>query len=500
MSGRVERSSATFKLTCTIAVLLICLATRAVAEDEELSELFGKLRLSADQVADYLSNVTPAEGEERRLVRWEQDEVTLGIVASTGVTAQMIDQAVSQIRNTFEYAGRRLDACIEHWERPAGLAGASPKISACESRSIEIDLLIDVSEVSILGKINRPQLPSNLTSDNLNVIWQRIRGTVLAKPNASLCSGAVVADATVRNLMAGAAIVRPAPEQNTLLTVFHCARDLGYILLGSVPIPDADGTGGYWDGELSKLLYSPNSVPVRVAATFLPNCAPPRATDAFARLDQPQREGFDRHLLAVRREGGDIRRVEIILRAAHEAEIEIELARLRLERGVVQADDRGADGAGAADGGFRQAAANSHAARGGIDGQRAHAGPALRQADTLGAGIGKEDDGAHQRVASADHQQLAIVMQSWIGGEGAQTFRIGAIDRSRHGIAIFAVCPQQQVGDVVELGRFGVAHHVPRHRRARTQRSSHDPASFPSIGRGTGWCAAFRKDGKADPA
>lgn len=257
MRGLVERGRAISRIIGAASVLFLPFAAPASAEDEGLSELFGSLHLSAEQVADYLSNAAPAAGEEKWLVRWEQDEVTLGIVASAGVTAQMIDQAVSQIRNTFEYAGRRLDACIRHWDRAADLAGDAPKISSCESRSIEIDLLIDVSEASMLGKINRPQLPSRLTSNELGVIWQRIRGAVLAQPNASLCTGAVIADATARNLMAGAAIVRPALEQNKLLTVFHCARDLGYLLLGSVPIPDTVGTGGTWNGSLLKLLYSP---------------------------------------------------------------------------------------------------------------------------------------------------------------------------------------------------------------------------------------------------
>ncbi len=257
MLGRAERNNTTFKLTCVIGVLLICFAAPAVAEDENLSELFGSLRLSADQAADNLANATPAEGGERRLVRWEQPEITLGIVASSGVTAQMIGQVKSQIGNEFDYAGRRLDVCIRHWESASESSGDSAEVSACGSRSIEIDLLVDVSERSILADTDRPQLPSDLTSATLTAIWQRIRGFVLAKPTTSVCTGTVVTDVTVKNLAGGAAIIRPAPEQNALLTISLCARDLGYVLLGAVPIADTNGPGGTWDGRLLKLLYRP---------------------------------------------------------------------------------------------------------------------------------------------------------------------------------------------------------------------------------------------------
>jgi hypothetical protein len=257
MSGRVERGSATFKVACAMAVLLVALAAPAVAEDESLAKLLGGLGLSVEQVADNLANTLPAGGGERRLVRWEQAKITVGIVASSGVTAQMIGQVKSQIGNEFDYAGRQLDVCVRHWERLPESPSDATEVSACGSRPVDIDLLVDISERSVLADIDRPQLPSDLTSTSLTVIWQRIRGHVLAKPTQPVCTGTVVADAAVQKLAGGAAIIRTAPEQNALLTVSLCARDLGYILLGSTPIPDTNGPGGTWDGGLLKLLYRP---------------------------------------------------------------------------------------------------------------------------------------------------------------------------------------------------------------------------------------------------
>src|SRR5262245_57574902 len=119
MTGSVERNRRTFKFAGAVAVF-ICLALPAAVRAEDPSVLIRRLTsdygLSIDQLSDYLALGTPADNGERRLVRWDQDEIALGIVASSGVTADMIDKTVAPIESTFRDVGRRLRICIRHWD------------------------------------------------------------------------------------------------------------------------------------------------------------------------------------------------------------------------------------------------------------------------------------------------------------------------------------------------------------------------------------------------
>lgn len=259
MSGRVERSRATFKVICGTAILLICLATPVAAQDEDLSMLIRRLTshygLSVDQLGDYLALGTPADSVERRLVRWDQAEVTLGVVTSTDVTADMIDKTVAPIENAFDDVGRRLYICIRRWDREVDTADNSRTFPDCQSRPVEIDLVLDVSERSIFADIDDPQLPSESKWTFLRALWSKMREAVLAKPTAYFCSAGVATDVATQKLVGGAGLIRPGSEQNALLTMTLCSRQIAHYLLGTIPIAQPDGKGGYLDSDLSKLLY-----------------------------------------------------------------------------------------------------------------------------------------------------------------------------------------------------------------------------------------------------
>lgn len=248
-----------FRMACVAVVAVICFATPATSQDEDLSMLIRRLTshygLSVDQLGDYLALGTPADSSERRLVRWDQAEVTLGVVASAVVTADMIDKTVAPIENVFDDVGRRLYICIRHWDREVGTADGSRTFPDCQSQPVEIDLVLDVSEHSIFADIGAPQLPSETKWTFLRTLWSRMRESVLANPTAYFCSAGVATDVATQKLVGSAGLIRPRPEQNTLLTMTLCSRQIAYYLLGAIPIADSGGKGGYLDGDLLKLLY-----------------------------------------------------------------------------------------------------------------------------------------------------------------------------------------------------------------------------------------------------
>lgn len=259
MAERVERNSLVSKFKYGVAVLVIWLATPAAAQDEDLSMLVRRLTshhgLSVDQLGNYLALGTPVDGTERRLVRWDQPEVTLGIIASAGVTADMIDKTMAPIESAFDDVGRRLSICIRRWGRGLGTADDSRIFPDCRSQPIEIDLVLDISERSIFQDIDGPQLPSELEWTFLRALWSRTRETVIANPIAYFCTAGVATDVATQKLVGGAGLIRPASEQNALLTMTLCSREMAYYLLGAIPIASPDGKGGYLDGDLLQLLY-----------------------------------------------------------------------------------------------------------------------------------------------------------------------------------------------------------------------------------------------------
>lgn len=269
MSERVERSNphfnwrnrlqAMFGMICASTIAIVCLAAPAGAQDEDLSVLIRRLTsthgLSVDQLADYLALGTPLDGVERRLVRWEQAEVALGVVASAGVTADMIDKIVAPIENTFDDVGRGLYICIRRSDREVSAAGDSRAFPDCQSRPVEIDLVLDISERSIFADVNGPQLPSESKQTFLRASWSKMREAVLAHTTEYFCSAGFATDVAAQKLVGGAGLIRPKPEQNALLTMTLCSRELAYYLLGVIPIAKPGDKGGYLSGDLLQLLY-----------------------------------------------------------------------------------------------------------------------------------------------------------------------------------------------------------------------------------------------------
>lgn len=250
-----------FRMICAAAIAVTGLATPAASQDDDLSMLVRRLTsdygLSIDQLAGYLTLDVPADNSERRLVRWEQAEVTLGVVASVGITADMIDKTVSSIESTFEDVDRRLYVCIQRRDREASAVGDWRTFPSCESRPVEIDLVLDISERSIFADIGGPQLPSESKQTFLSALWSKIREAVLANTTEYFCTAGVATDVAALKLVGGAGLIRPKSEQNALLTMTLCSRELAYYLLGVIPIAEPDGKGGYLDGDLLQLLYRP---------------------------------------------------------------------------------------------------------------------------------------------------------------------------------------------------------------------------------------------------
>lgn len=259
MSERIKRNSRSFRLTGAVAIGIICLAIPVAAQGEDLSTLVGRLTsdygLSVDQVGDYLALGTPVDSAERRLVRWDQSDIALGVVASAGVTAEMIDKTVAPIENAFRDVDRRLHICIRRWDPKVGTADEARIFPDCQSQPIEIDLVLDVSAHSIFADIGALQLPSESRWTFLRLLWSKMREAVLAKPTAYFCNAGVATDAATKKLVGGAGLIRPKPEQNALLTMTLCSRQIAYYLLGVIPIAEPDGKGGYLDGDLAQLLY-----------------------------------------------------------------------------------------------------------------------------------------------------------------------------------------------------------------------------------------------------
>lgn len=259
MAERVERNSLVAKLKYGVVALVVWLATPAAAQDEDMSMLVRRLTshygLSVDQLGDYLALGTPVDSTERRLVRWDQPEVTLGIIASAGVTADMIDKTMAPIESVFDDVGRRLSICIRRWDRGAGTADDSRIFPDCRSQPSEIDLVLDSSGGSIFADINAPQLPTESRWSVLRAFWSEMHGAVLAEPKAYFCSSGLATDMATQKLVGGAGLIRPASEQNALLTMTLCSREMAHYLLGAIPIASPDDKGGYLDGDLLHLLY-----------------------------------------------------------------------------------------------------------------------------------------------------------------------------------------------------------------------------------------------------
>jgi hypothetical protein len=212
--------------------------------------------IGVDEIANYLALGRTLKGE-RRLVRWEQAFVTLGVTASSGTPAALVNEAVSNIETTFKYVGRQLQACVRSWPRDLKRFGEAISIDDCDSKPTDIDLVIDVSDQTSFADAALSSLPSDPTQIFLTSQWARIRQDVLAQPTADICSASFATDATAQKIGGAAGYIRaPAAKQETVVSVRYCSLQLGYNLLGSIPIKNRNSDGGTLNPDLLALLYS----------------------------------------------------------------------------------------------------------------------------------------------------------------------------------------------------------------------------------------------------
>lgn len=212
---------------------------------------------SVDEIAGYLALGRRPDGAEPTLVRWDQAEITLGLTVSNNASVSLVETVVADIQRTFDLVNKRLLVCLRSWPGGSEITDevAAP-IGSCGSASTEIDLLIDVSDRVMLREMEA--LPSDPTRDFLRDIWSIARQQVLAQPTWYFCNFGLATDATAQMVVGAAGIIRaPTLEPKAFELAEKCSIELGYFMLGSLPIPDrSGGKGGTLNPDLLALLYS----------------------------------------------------------------------------------------------------------------------------------------------------------------------------------------------------------------------------------------------------
>jgi hypothetical protein len=243
-------------------VCTFCWPTPTPAEEtKNLSALVQAVTASSgrsvDEIAGYLAVGRRSEPAEQTLVRWDQAEITLGLTVSANASAPLVEAVVAHIQRTFDLVHKRLLVCVRSWPGGSEITDevAAP-IGSCGPAPTEIDLLIDVSDRVMLREMEA--LPSDPTRHFLRDIWSRATQQVLAQPTWYFCNFGSATDAPAQKLVGAAGIIRaPTHEQEAFVLAEKCSAQLGYFLLGSLPIPDrSGGKGGTLDPDLLALLYS----------------------------------------------------------------------------------------------------------------------------------------------------------------------------------------------------------------------------------------------------
>jgi hypothetical protein len=242
-----------------VAVCAFCWSSPTPADEtKNLSELVQAITAysgsSVDEIAGYLALGGRSEGAEPKLVRWDQAEITLGLTVSSNASAPLVEAAVAGIQRIFDFVNRRLLVCVRSWPGGSEITDevAAP-VGSCGSARTEIDLVIDVSDRVLLKEMEA--LPSDPTRRPLRDIWSRVSQDVLAQPTWHFCNAGYATDATAQKLVGAAGIIRaPTIEQKAFELAKECSMRLGYLLLGSFPIPNGSG-GGTLSPDLLALLY-----------------------------------------------------------------------------------------------------------------------------------------------------------------------------------------------------------------------------------------------------
>jgi hypothetical protein len=239
----------------------VILTTSAVAENEqEFSKLIQATLSSSgigiDELDDYLSLGKIGNATEPNLVRWDQAEITLGVVAPADAPAWLINSITLEIDKMFRFVSRQIDICVRRTDRSAEVSNETPKFDDCGDRATEIDLVVDLSERTLFADSDARQLPSVSHQSFLTQSWAKMKQAVLAQQSASFCSAGVATDAAAQKLIGAAGLIRiPNGQQTALSSIVQCSRELAYYLLGSIPIADPNGTGGTLSADLLTLLY-----------------------------------------------------------------------------------------------------------------------------------------------------------------------------------------------------------------------------------------------------
>lgn len=249
-------------LAAVVAVCAFCWSDTAKAEESNnLSELVRAITAdsgrSVDGIAGYLTAGRRSDGAEPTLVRWDQAEITLGLVVSNNASASLVEAVVAGIQGTFDFVSKKLLVCVRSWPGGSEVTdGGGVRIGSCGSAPTEIDLVIDVSPRALIREMET--LPSDSTRPYLRDTWSKVRQEVLAQPTWHFCNSGVATDAKAQKLVGAASIVRaPTHEQKALELAKICSMQLGYLLLGSLPIPEqSGGEGGTLYSDLLALLYS----------------------------------------------------------------------------------------------------------------------------------------------------------------------------------------------------------------------------------------------------
>jgi hypothetical protein len=247
-------------LVAVVTVCTVCWSSPTLAE-KTLPELVKAIAAdsgrSVDEIAEYFTAGRRPDGAEPTLVRWDQAEITLGLTVSSDASARLVETVVMNIQRTFDFAKRRLLVCVRNWPGgPEITDGGAVRIGNCGSAPTEIDLMIDISDRVMLKEME--SLPSDATRRFLRDSWSKMSQEALAQPTWHFCNFGFATDAAAQRAVGAAGLIRaPTTEEKAFELANRCSMELGYLLLGSVPIPHrSGGEGATLYPDLLTLLYS----------------------------------------------------------------------------------------------------------------------------------------------------------------------------------------------------------------------------------------------------
>jgi hypothetical protein len=246
-----------------VGVLLIvaCAKTLGAVADESrgvfasvqyLSSTYG---LDAEKLVDLLTTVTPAGGGERKMVRWSGSQsITLGIWASAHVPAEFTSRVVMELTNRFGSVGRSAEVCLRS---PIPEHADARLASDCMLKQTDIDIVLDFENTPSVSSYRMSAEHSDTTLPFLATFWPYMHQAAELQPESVICKAALEVDVAITKFIGGAAILRiPASTRESSVWMDRCLIPVSYLLLGSVRIPDRDGSGGTYTQEVLDLLYA----------------------------------------------------------------------------------------------------------------------------------------------------------------------------------------------------------------------------------------------------